>query len=395
MIKIIISKWIKNYENVTDRNVRESYGVLSGILGILCNLLLFIAKISIGLMINSIAVISDAFNNLTDLGSSMISILGSKLSNRPPDKDHPNGHGRFEYIASLVIAFIIFLVGYQLLVNSYNKLVHPEKVNFSVVSLIILVLSVTIKLWMFSYNTYIGKKINSSINKATAYDSLSDGIATSAVIVTMIIGQFTIFPVDGAGGMAISLLILYSGFMIAKDTINLLLGSAPDEAVINRINQLVLSGRHVIGVHDLVVHDYGPSRVIASVHVEVPDYLNIVDVHSSIDTLEEQIAQELGIEVVIHMDPISTDENKIKKIRNDITACLQTLGMEIQISKFRIAQAENKVNVIMDIQIEFDDPQADHSSIKKIVREKIEDTYDHYEVVINSINILQQDAASF
>lgn len=392
MIKIIISKWIKNYENVTDRNVRESYGVLSGVLGILCNLLLFIAKISIGLMINSIAVISDAFNNLTDLGSSMISILGSKLSNRPPDKDHPNGHGRFEYIASLVIAFIIFLVGYQLLVNSYNKLVHPEKVSFNAVSLVILILSVTVKLWMFSYNTYIGKRINSSINKATAYDSLSDGIATSAVIVTMIIGQFTSFPIDGAGGMAISLLILYSGFMIAKDTVNLLLGSAPDESVIDRINQLVLSGRHVIGVHDLVVHDYGPSRVIASVHVEVPDYLNIVDVHSSIDTLEEQIAQELGIEVVIHMDPISTDEKKIVKIRNDIMDCLQTLDMEIQIEKFRIAQAENKVNVIMDIRIESDDSESENGRIKKIIREKIEDTYDYYEVVINSIKMLHNDA---
>lgn len=389
MIKIIIRKFIRNHENVTDRKVREAYLVLSGTLGIICNLILFITKLSVGLFINSIAVISDAFNNLTDLGSSLVSILGAKLSNKPPDKDHPYGHGRFEYIASLVVAFIIFSVGIELLTTSYHKVMDPEPVTFNTISLIILILSVFIKLWMFAYNSYIAGRINSSINRAVAYDSLNDGLATSLVIITMIIGTYVSLPIDGAVGIIISLLILYSGFSVAKDTVSLLLGSAPDPDLVDRINQLAGSARHVIGTHDLEVHDYGPSRVIASIHVEVPDTMNIVEVHASIDTLENVIVEELGIDITVHMDPISTDTEKIARVKRDVEECLSQADMQIAIHKFRIAQAENKINVIFDIGIPQQIPPSNRKQLRDSIRSLIQDKHPNYEVVINQIYTLE------
>ncbi|MDK2937161.1 MAG: hypothetical protein PWP62_2169, partial [Eubacteriaceae bacterium] len=222
MIKLLIRRRIKNYEDVTDQSVREAYGVLSGTIGLMCNLLLFIIKLGVGLVINSIAVISDAFNNLTDMGSSMISILGSKFSNKPADQDHPLGHGRYEYIASLVVAFIIMSVGLQLIKTSYDKIVNPEIIAFNWLTLLLLVLSVLIKLWMYAYNFYIYKKINSSVIRATAFDSLNDCFATTMVIASMIIGHFFSVPIDGIAGIIISLLIMYTGFSVAKDTVNLL-----------------------------------------------------------------------------------------------------------------------------------------------------------------------------
>lgn len=305
MINLIIKKNIKNYKNVTDNSVRESYGILAGVLGIICNLFLFALKLTIGLFINSISVISDAFNNLTDLGSSLISIVGAKLSNRPPDNEHPHGHGRIEYIGSLLVSFIIFSVGFQLLKGSIKKIYMPEEVLFNPVAILILTFSILIKLWMYSYNKYIGKITNSSINKATASDSLNDVIATSAVIISTVIGNFTDLPIDGAVGVVISLIILYTGFCIAKDSINLLLGSAPDCELVNTINSEVTKGKFIVGTHDLMIHDYGPGKVSASIHVEVPDDANIKEVHSEIDELEEKIASELCVNLVIHMDPIS------------------------------------------------------------------------------------------
>jgi cation diffusion facilitator family transporter len=386
MIKIIIKKLIKDYKNITDKNVRESYVVLSGLVGILCNLLLFITKFSIGLFINSISIISDAFNNMNDLGSSLISIIGAKLSNRPPDINHPHGYGRFEYIASLIIAFIIFSVGFQLLRSSYNRLYNPQKITFSVVILIILILSVLVKLWMFSYNLYIAKQIKSTINKAAAFDSLNDCIATSLVIVTMVIGPFVDISIDGTAGIVISLLILFSGFRIAKDTINLLLGSAPDPEAVEKINRMVGSGKHVIGTHDLKIYDYGPSRVIASIHAEVPDNLNIAEGHSSINVIENQITEELGIETVIHMDPISTDISKIKKIKRDVITCINEVNKNIRIQNFRIIQSEKTFDIFFDLKILSEIPEYEYDKIKTIIEKKIEETYDNYEVVINKVN---------
>lgn len=304
MIKLIIKKFIKDSEKVNDKKVRESYGVLSGILGIICNVFLFVVKLVLGLYINSIAVISDAFNNLSDMGTSVITIFGAKLSSRPPDEEHPHGHGRYEYIASLVVSFIIFAVGLKLLSTSFNKILNPQKVLFNSVSVLILLISVLVKVWMFSYNKYIGKVINSSVNRAAALDSLNDVYATGGIILGMVIGNFTTFPVDGIMGLVISVLIMYTGFKAAKDSVNLLLGALPDPEIIQRINELVLSGENIKGIHDLKIHDYGPGRITASIHAEVADNVNIVDIHSEIDKIEAKVKEELGIDMVIHMDPV-------------------------------------------------------------------------------------------
>lgn len=304
MIRFIIKRFINDHQETEDVNVREDYTILSGALGIINNLLLFIVKLTIGLVINSIAIISDAFNNLSDLGTSVITIFGAKLSNRPPDREHPYGHGRFEYVASLVVSFIIFAVGIQLLRSSFNKVVNPEEVIFKWTLIIILLASISIKLWMFSYNRYIGKLIDSSINRAIAFDSLNDVLSTSAVVIGTIIGNYTSLPIDGILGVIISIIIIHTAFTIAKDSVNLILGPAPDPKTIEAINSIVLSGNGIKGTHNLIVHDYGPGRISASIHAEVSDNVNIVEIHNEIDRIEKEIKSKLGISIVIHMDPI-------------------------------------------------------------------------------------------
>lgn len=303
LIKFIIDKTIRGKDNVSDTHVRESYGVLSGVLGIICNLFLFAGKLTAGLLIQSIAVISDAFNNLSDLGSSIITIFGAKLSNAPADKEHPQGHGRFEYVSSLIVAFIIFGVGVQLITNSVDKILNPKETKFSTLTVIVLIISILIKLWMFSYNRYIGRLISSSVNLANARDSINDVIATTVVTISTIIGAYISFPLDGAVGIAISLLIMYTGFKIAKDSVNLLLGKI-DPELMKKIYSIVLNNAGIKGVHDLVVHDYGPGRTCASIHVEIEGNNNVVNAHEGIDKIEQQIKSELGINIVIHIDPI-------------------------------------------------------------------------------------------
>ena len=304
MIKYIIKKFIKNYQNTDDVYVREDYTVLSGVLGIINNFTLFLVKLIIGLVINSIAVISDAFNNLNDVATSIVTIFGAKLSNRPPDREHPYGHGRFEYIASLVVSFIIFAVGLQLLRTSFNKVINPEKVLFSWAFIIILLASISIKLWMYSYNRYIGELIDSTINRAISHDSINDVLSTSVVVIGTIIGNYTSFPIDGILGIIISIVIIYSAFTIARNSVHLILGPAPDSKTIEDINSIVLAGDGIKGTHDLIVHDYGPGRISASIHAEVSDNVNIVEIHNEVDRIEKEIKSKLGISIVIHMDPI-------------------------------------------------------------------------------------------
>lgn len=304
MIHIFIKQFINDYKNVDDSIVREKYGVLSGVLGIFCNLILFIVKLSIGLIMNSIAITSDAFNNLSDMGSSIITVIGAKMSNQVPDEEHPFGHGRFEYIASLIISFIIMVVGFELLKNAFDKILNPEPVEFNFLLIGILTISILVKVWMYSYNKYIGKLIDSKLNMATAYDSLNDVIATGAVIMTTVIGKFLDFPIDGIAGLAVSLLIIYTGFSVAKDTVNILLGMSPSEELVENISEYILRGEIIDGLHDLKVHDYGPGRSLASVHVEVSDQLDLVTAHEAIDKIEKEILNELGVDIVLHIDPM-------------------------------------------------------------------------------------------
>ena len=335
MIRLIIKRFINN--DLSESNTREKLIGLSGVLGILCNTIIFAFKLGLGLMINSIAIISDAFNNLSDIGSSIVSIVTAKLSNLPPDDEHPHGHGRYEYIGSLIVAFIIGTVGFELLKQSYAKIVNPTPVIFNTWVLVILAFTVLVKLWMYSYNMYIYKQINSNINKATAFDSLSDMVGTSLVMVAMIIGIYTSLPIDGVMGVIIACIIMYTGYDVAKETVSMLIGSIPDIEVQNQIQEIVNSGDYVIESHDLKIHDYGPGRVSASIHVEVPDFVNIVDAHSSIDRLEKDIKEKTNVDITIHIDPISTDKEKVDHINDQVLSVLNTINDEFYMSNFRIA----------------------------------------------------------
>ncbi len=348
MIGFLVKKFVPDYENTTDKTVRERYSTLSGALGIICNLVLFAVKFIIGSLMSSIAITSDAFNNLSDMGTSLMAIISAKLSNRRPDADHPFGHGRFEYISSLIISFLIMLVGFELLQGSFDKVLHPQPIRINPILLAILTLSVFLKFWMWSYNTFLGKKIDSKVLKAAASDSLNDVIATAAVILSSIIGFYLKINIDGYIGCAVSLLIMYVGFGIAKETVNILLGSAPDKETVKDIEALLSQGSSVLGIHDLVVHDYGPGRVFASVHAEVSDKCDVTAIHEEMDALEQRCLRELGIELVIHMDPIATDSSTLTAAREMVLGIVTALG-DYSIHDFRMTDGEARVNLIFDV----------------------------------------------
>ncbi|MDO5707291.1 MAG: cation diffusion facilitator family transporter [Andreesenia angusta] len=385
MINILIRKYIKNYEDVEDKYVREKYGILSGVLGVILNLLLFIIKLIIGYLINSIAVISDAFNNLTDLGSFIITIIGARMSNSPPDQDHPMGHGRIEYVSSLIISMIVILVGFQLFTSSIKKIINPEELVFSYISMIILSLSVFIKIWIYSYNKYIGEKINSSMMKATAMDSISDVYATLAIVIALIIGHFFNLNIDGLVGSIVSILILYTGYSIAKETISLLLGLSPDEELIKKINEIVLSGENIIGTHELKVHDYGPGRRIASIHAEVPDYIDISEAYLSIDEIEEDIKEKLDIDIVIHVEPMFTDAEKVMKVKKDFINILKNVNPEYKIRSLRVTSIRKRTNIIFDLVVPRELENKKESEIIGELKEKVKEKNPDYNLIVNTL----------
>lgn len=383
MIKWIIKQRIK--EDLNSSNGREQLIGLSGVLGILCNTLIFTFKLGLGLWVNSIAIISDAFNNLSDIGSSLVSIITAKLSNLPPDEEHPHGHGRYEYIGSLVVAFIIGTVGFELLKQSYNKIMNPTPVLFSLWVFVILSVNILIKLWMYSYNMYIYKTINSNINKATALDSLSDIVGTSIIMVAMILGLYTDLPIDGFMGIIIAGLIMLTGYNIAKETVSMLIGSIPDLDVQHRIQTIVNEGDYVIESHDLKIHDYGPGRVNASIHVEVPDFVNIVDAHTSIDQLEKKIKDETNVDITIHIDPISTNKEKTDKTHDQVLTVLNDIDDMYYTRNFRLAETQFKLIVIFDLIVPSTINPHDYSVIKHHVEDKLSEVYPEYDVVIDDV----------
>ena len=349
MIDFLIRKFVPNAHQTGDETVRERYGVLAGTLGVICNLLLFAVKLPIGMITGSMAITSDAFNNISDMGSSLVAVIGARLSGRRPDREHPFGHGRIEYISSLIISFIIMMVGLELFQGSGEKIINPEEVSMNPVLIGILILSMLVKVWMFSYNRYIGKKIYSSVMRATAQDSLNDVAATGAVVISSVVSPYLPFPVDGVVGLLMSLLILYSGFGIARDTINVLLGTKADPELARKIADMVMQGQGIVGVHDLIVHDYGPGRTMASVHAEVPDDINIVKIHEVIDAMEHRIYQALGVEIVIHCDPISVNNERTAQLMEQVKQAVKQVNPAFHIHDFRLTDGENRINLIFDM----------------------------------------------
>ncbi|MGN0642503.1 MAG: cation diffusion facilitator family transporter [Huintestinicola sp.] len=354
MTDFLVRHFVKDYENTEDNKVREHYGMLSSIVGIFCNVALFILKYIFGTISNSISIISDAFNNLSDSASCIVTFLGYKLAAKPADKDHPFGHGRMEYLTALSIAVIIMLVGIELLKSSVDKILHPEEIIFSVWALISLIVSICVKLWMSFFNTKLGRRINSSVMEATAQDSRNDVIATSAAAIALIASIFTDLPVDGIMGVIVSVFVLKGGFGIIKDTVDDLLGKPADNELSKKIAELVLSKEHIIGIHDLVIHNYGPGNLIASCHVEVRSDENFVAVHDIVDGIEREIHTQLGVMMTIHMDPIDMDDEQVNSCREMIRAFVKTIDSRLHIHDFRMVSGETHTNVIFDLVVPYD-----------------------------------------
>ena len=367
MISILSRIFIKNHTETSDPGVRRAYGVLCGAVGIFLNVLLFAAKYLAGTLTGSIAIVADAFNNLSDAGSSIITLLGFKLAAKKPDRDHPYGHGRFECIAGLVVSFVILMMGFDLAKTSVTKIIHPEAVDFSILSICILIGSILVKLYMALYNRAVGKRISSAAVLATATDSLSDVCATTMVLAATLIARFTGVNIDGWAGAIVSLVILWAGYNAAKDTIDPLLGQAPDPEFVQRIADIVNRYPDVVGIHDLAVHDYGAGRVMISLHAEVPSSGDIMALHDVIDTIERDLQDELNCSAVIHMDPISTDDALISATRNLVKERIhEAISPEISIHDFRMVPGPTHTNVIFDAVVPYEFAMSDAQVQEKI-----------------------------
>ncbi len=384
MIKLLIKIFIKDTQNESE--TREKYGVLGGVLGIICNLFLFFLKLAMGVLMKSIAVVSDAFNNLSDCGSSVISVIGAKMSNRRPDKEHPFGHGRIEYISSMIVSFIIILVGFELLKSSADKAINPQAVEFNLLAVLFLSFSVIVKLWMYSYNRYMGKKINSEMLKAAAADSFNDAVSTSAVIISTVLGYFFNWKIDGVIGLVVSVLIMVSGVKIAKETISILLGRPPEKETVESLNKLITQNPDIVGIHDLIVHNYGPGRTFASVHAEVPDNCDIVKIHEEIDSLENEIFEKTGIEIVIHMDPICVNNERLDGLKKMVLELLRMQDQSLTIHDFRITDGENRINLIFDLVVSCDMPQERRIQIVEAFKKDLAEKDSRYFTVIKIDN---------
>ena len=353
MIQFLAKHLIKDYENISDQTVRRAYGVLCGCVGIALNLLLFAGKLLAGILSRSIAVTADAVNNLSDAGSSIVTLLGFKLAAQAPDRDHPFGHGRLEYVSGLVVSMVILLMGVELGKTSIDKIFHPEPVTFSPVVAVIVCVSILVKLYMVFYNRSVGRKISSAAMAATAADSLSDCLATGAVLLGTLAGHFWNLQIDGWCGGAVALFILWSGFGAAKATVDPLLGQPPSPEFVGQIHTLVRSRPEIIGIHDLIVHDYGPGRRILSLHAEVPASGDILELHDVVDALEKQLNEELGCLATIHMDPVVNDGGLTTEARERVAAMVRIIDPAISIHDFRMVPGPTHTKLIFDVEVPF------------------------------------------
>lgn len=368
MVTLLAKLFIRDHENVTDPGVRQAYGILCGIVGICFNLILFTAKALAGLFSHSIAITADAFNNLSDAASSIITLVGFRMAGQKPDSDHPFGHGRIEYISGLLVSILIVLMGFELVKSSVSKIFHPEAPDYSPVIIGILVFSIVVKCYMALYNRRIGTRISSVAMKATAIDSLSDVVATTVVLIGTIVSAASGIIIDGYCGVLVGMFILYSGFVAAKDTISPLLGQPPEPELVQQINDIVLSYDNVIGIHDLIVHNYGPGRTLISLHAEVPADGNIITLHDTIDTIEHELRKKLNCNAVIHMDPVSTSDPETLSLKAEVSGYLDQIDPKLSMHDFRIVKGPTHTNVIFDIVIPYDYPVSDQEVMDSITK---------------------------
>lgn len=376
MIALLAKIFIKEQK---DKNkVRQAYGILCGVVGIVLNVLLFAGKFLAGTISNSIAITADAFNNLSDAGSSFVTLIGFKLAGAKPDPEHPFGHGRMEYVSGLVVAAAILLMAYELIRDSINKIIHPEETEFSAMVLVILVASILVKLYMSYYNRSVGKKIDSAAMRATATDSLSDTCATLVVLIATLVGHYTGLYIDGWCGVLVGIFILYAGINAAKETLDPLLGQPPEESFVEEIDRIVMAHEEICGIHDLIVHDYGPGRQMISLHAEVPAEGNILEIHDVIDNVENELRAKLGCDATIHMDPIVTADEHIGELKLTVTSVVKDIDEVITLHDFRVVTGPTHTNLIFDVLIPFKFYISDEEltlMIQKKVKERLGNSY--------------------
>ena len=349
MLKLLARIFIKNHTDYQNEAVRSQYGILCGAFGIFLNAILFALKFIFGTLAASVAMVADAFNNLSDAASSVVQILGFKLSSKKPDPDHPFGHGRIEYISGLVVSFLILYMGTVLLKDSVLSIIHPEAMNISILSVVVMGLSILVKLYMYLYNHLTAKKISSVAMEVVAKDSLNDVISTSVVIAALIGSRFTSLPLDGIGGIVVGIFIVKTGFEAAKDTIAPLLGSAPSAELVSQIEEELMKHKPIVGMHDLIIHDYGPGRMMISLHAEVPGNMNIFSLHDVIDIAENDIARRFNCHVVIHMDPVDTENKRLAQLKEVLAQEVPKINPELKFHDVRMVPGDTHTNLIFDV----------------------------------------------
>ncbi len=382
MTEFLVRRFVKDYGDVERVSVRTAYGVLSSVVGILCNVALFLVKLAAGMGLHSVSVLADAFNNLSDAGSSVISFVGVKMAEKPADEDHPFGHGRIEYIAALIVSFLVLEVGFSFLKDSVGKIREPEALYFQPGLVLLLLLSIGVKLWLGFFNRKLGEKIDSKVLKAVFTDSMGDVMTTAATIVSMVFFRFTGINIDGIIGAGVALVVMWAGIGIAKDTLAPLIGEAIDPEIYHKIKDFVEQYDGIIGTHDLIVHNYGPNRSMASIHAEVPSHVDIERSHEIIDRVERDAVERLGVFLVVHMDPIDTDNAEAREVRERVEAALGEVDAQCTLHDFRMVNGEKRVNLIFDLVVPFSYGEERQREIKEALCDKMDALDKRYQCVI-------------
>ena len=372
MTEWLVQTFVKNYKNIEEAEVRTGYGVLASIVGILCNLTLFGGKLGVGLALHSVSVMADAFNNLSDAASSVIGFVGVKIAEKPADREHPFGHGRMEYIAALIVSFLVIEVGFTFLKNALAKIQNPENLSFNRISMAILLVSVAVKLWLSFFNRKLGKRVNSTVMQATAADALGDVVTTLATMVSILFFYFTGINIDGYVGLAVSLLVIWAGIGIAKETLEPLIGQPADPKLCRRISDFVENYDGILGSHDLIVHNYGPTRSLASIHAEVPNNVDIEISHEIIDRIERDAAKELGLFLVIHMDPVETADARVVMLKKDVQKVLKSLDEWLSLHDFRMVSGEERINLVFDVVVPYSYQEAERPGLHQAIEEAVQ-----------------------
>jgi len=381
MHNFLVKRFIKDYEKTEEPQVREAYGKLAGIVGIVSNAVISAMKIAVGLLFSSIAILADGINNLTDASSSLITLIGFRMAAKPADEDHPYGHARIEYITGLIVSFLIIMLGGQMVKSSVEKIMHPEPLQFSLLAVGVLIASILIKLWQARFNMKMGEAIDSATLKATGADSRNDVISTAAVLVSLLIGKATGYQLDGFMGVLVALFIIWSGISLIKETSDPLLGLAPDPALVGEIEARIMSHEGILGIHDLVVHDYGPGRVFASVHIEVDANENVMKSHDLVDNIEKDISTELRIHLVAHMDPVDTKDPLTQTVKQQVAEIIETIPEILSAHDLRVVSGYTHHNLVFDIVVAPGCKTSD-SQLKEIIERRLKEYDPKYNAVI-------------